>query len=75
MMQQFLNDHWEAILGVLVYLGTCFVATMPAKGVEWTNEAWYGWFYDFLHMAINQKAARVTAVPPAIDPQQPKEAA
>lgn len=74
-LQQFLNSHWLAISGTSIYLGTCFVATMPAKGVQWSSEAWYDWFYDFLHMAINQKAARIPAVPPATEPVQPKEQA
>ena len=74
-LQQFINVHWAAITAGFVYFGTCFVATMPAKGVQWTSEMWYDWFYDFLHMAINQKSARIPAIPPTPEPAQPKEQA
>ena len=74
-MQQFFIDHWASIIASTLYATTCFVATMPAKGVKWNNDSWYDWFYDFLHMAINQKASRIPAVPPAIEPAQPKEQA
>jgi hypothetical protein len=38
---------------IAIYVALGLVGTMPPKGVKWSAETLYDWFYDFAHVVIN----------------------
>jgi hypothetical protein len=63
-MVNFFEQHAMAISAVALYMLSGLVATMPAKGSDFSKFAtWYGWFYDYAHILINSRGEKVIAAP------------
>lgn len=62
--------NWAWAVGVLTYVGSALIGTMPAKDSDLTWRTIYCWAYDALHMMLN---SRPTQGPQAPNTQTHKE--
>lgn len=44
--------------GPVAYVALALAGTMPPKGTKWNAETVYDWFYDAIHVMLNQRPTR-----------------
>lgn len=57
----FLNQHWEALSALGVFVGMALISTMPKPGTWNGFGTLYSWFYSFCQEILSLRSAKLAA--------------